>query len=57
MEGDTGTGKRYRERAAEVRAEAETMASPEIRQMMLDIAANYEKLADRLDAVARRWGC
>jgi len=54
MERDIGSAKRYRERAVEVRAEAETMINPETRQMLLDVAASYERLAKTLEANARR---
>jgi hypothetical protein len=50
MDGDAGKVKRYRDRAAEMRAEAETMTGPETRKMLLDVAASYETLANMLAA-------
>ena len=41
-------GDRYRERAAEVRARAENATTPNTREMLLDLAASYEDLADRV---------
>lgn len=44
------TAERFRERAAEVRAEAETFFSPEVRQVLFELAERYDRLANRLDA-------
>ena len=44
---------RYRQRAAEVRAEAADIVNPSTKQMLLTIADNYEKLADKLDQIVR----
>jgi hypothetical protein len=38
---------RWRSLAAEARAAADTMNDPVARRLMLDIAAGYERLADR----------
>jgi hypothetical protein len=37
----------WRERAEEARRVAETLADPKARQTMLEIAGNYERLAER----------
>ena len=39
----------YRNRAAQLRAEAETMTDPEIRETLLEMADNYEWMAKQLD--------
>jgi len=54
MDGDASSAKRYRARAAEVRGAAEKMTSLETREMLLSIAANYERLASRIEASARQ---
>ena len=41
---------RYRDRALQLRAEAEQVSNPEARQALLNIAGNYEQLAKTLDA-------
>jgi len=46
--------KRYREIAAKARADAEKLTVPQAKQVLLDVAADYEKLADTLDANSRR---
>jgi hypothetical protein len=45
---------RWRARAQEVLAQAETMRDAEARQMMREIAARYEKLAQRVEQQAGR---
>lgn len=42
-------GKHYRERAEECRVIAEILATPLLRQKMLKIAADYERMADDAD--------
>jgi hypothetical protein len=37
----------WRERADEARRVAETLVDPKARQTMLEVAANYERLAER----------
>jgi hypothetical protein len=54
MDGDTGSAKRYRQRAMAVRAEAEKLTNPEAKQTLIEIADSYEKLAYSLDARTRR---
>jgi hypothetical protein len=56
MAGDDEKATLYRERAAEVRAHAESMTLPAAKRMTLDVAADYERLANTLDANARRSG-
>ena len=41
--------KHWRYRAEEARAMAESMTNPEAKQMMLDVAADYERLAKRAE--------
>ena len=45
---------RWRARAQEALAQAETMRDAEARQMMREIAARYEKLAQRVEQQAGR---
>jgi hypothetical protein len=42
-------GKHYRERAEECRVLAEILATVELREQMLTIAADYERMADTAD--------
>jgi hypothetical protein len=53
MDEEPDAAKRYRERAAQVREEAERITSPDIRQTLLTVADNYEKLAARIESRAR----
>ena len=46
----TGDPQQWRDRAAQMRALALTMKDPEIIILMTDLAADYEKLADRAAA-------
>ena len=55
MAGDDEKAKRYRKRAAEARADAESMTMRVAQRMLLEVAANYERLANTLDVNARRW--
>ena len=41
--------KHWRYRAEEARAMAESMTDPEAKQSMLDVAADYERLAKRAE--------
>ena len=41
--------KHWRHRAAEARAMAESLTDPEAKQLMLNVAADYEKLAKRAE--------
>jgi hypothetical protein len=50
---DAGAARLYRERAAEVRSEAEKMNNPETKQQLLKIADSYERLAKTIDARGR----
>jgi hypothetical protein len=45
-----GTVEHWLTRAKEARQVAETIADPEAKRAMLDIAANYEKVAKRAEA-------
>jgi DNA-binding ferritin-like protein len=54
--GETPKARRFRELAAEARAEAEKMTMPIAQKMLLEVAANYERLANTLDANANRAG-
>jgi hypothetical protein len=45
--------KRLRESAEESRTMAETLANPKAKQTMLQIAADYEKMAARAEFVAK----
>ena len=47
-----GDGKHYRERAEECRTIAEILASVQLRDKMLKIAADYERMADTVDNLA-----
>jgi hypothetical protein len=49
----TGDPQHWRDRAAQMRALALTMKDPEIIILMTDLAADYEKLADRVAKTAR----
>jgi hypothetical protein len=49
-----GKAERYRKLAAETRAEADRVTIPQAKQVLLDIAYSYDRLADTLDANARR---
>jgi hypothetical protein len=44
------TAERCRMRAAEVRCQADKLTLPVTRQMLFEVAASYEKLANLLDA-------
>ena len=44
------TAKHWRDRAEETRAVAEQLDDPEARRIMLEIAAGYERLAERAQA-------
>lgn len=46
-------GKRLRLRAEEARTVAEGMQSPEARQWLLGVAANYDRLADYIEGLAK----
>jgi len=52
MDGDTNTASRYRHRAEEVRAVAETTKDPEARKLLMHIAQDYEHIARSLEAIA-----
>ncbi len=56
MHGGDGKGTKYRQLAAKARADAEKVTVPQAKQVLLDVAADYERLADTLDANARRAG-
>jgi len=45
---------RWRARAQEILAQAETMSDAEARQTMQEIAAGYERLAQRVERQTRR---
>jgi hypothetical protein len=45
---------RWRARAQEIRAQAEAMSDAEARQTMQEIAAGYERLAQRVEQQTRR---
>ena len=45
---------RWRARAQEILAQAETMSDAEARQTMQEIAAGYERLAQRVEQHTRR---
>jgi hypothetical protein len=53
MDGGSFTAKNYRERANELRAQAQSMTDPGNRKIMLSIADNYEQLAKNIEAVTR----
>ena len=46
MGGGDGRGTRYRELAAKARADAENITVPQAKQILLEVAASYERLAD-----------
>ena len=48
MINDTKRYEAYRNRAEELRSVAETMKSRETREMMLLMAADYDKMAERI---------
>jgi hypothetical protein len=45
---------RYRKLAADARAKAERISFQQAKQILLDVAERYERLADTVDANARR---
>jgi hypothetical protein len=53
MDEDARSTKGYRQRAADLRAEAETMTNSQTKKMMQDVAASYDQLARSLEAMAR----
>jgi|SoiMethySBSTD1v2_1073268.scaffolds.fasta_scaffold3382668_1 hypothetical protein len=53
MDEEPSAAARYRERAAQAREEAEKISSPDIRQTLLTVADDYEKLAARIESRAR----
>lgn len=54
MRDGASSAERYRERAEQIRAGVEMLADPETQQILLKIAADYEQLANTLDANAPR---
>jgi hypothetical protein len=54
MDDDSASAKRYRQRAAEVRAKAEKMTSPDLKRSLMDIARTYDHLAARIEAGSSR---
>jgi hypothetical protein len=54
MAGESPKAKRYREMAAKARADAEKVTVPQAKRVLLDVGEGYEKMADTLDANARR---
>jgi hypothetical protein len=50
MRASYNDSKHWRDRAAEMRALADTMKSPDTAAIMLRLASDYDKLADRADA-------
>jgi hypothetical protein len=44
----------FRQRAAELRADAESVTDPELKQKLLDIAASFEMVAAELEANVRQ---
>ena len=50
MPSDIDVAEHWRTLAAEARARADEMSDPEAKQIMLSIAAGYERLARRADA-------
>jgi hypothetical protein len=53
---DLNDAKHWRDRAAEIRVLAEEMKEADARTMMLNLAMDYDKLADRAEDRARRDG-
>jgi hypothetical protein len=49
MEDNARSARGYRARAAQLRAEAETMSNPNTREALLRIASSYEQLAKRVE--------
>jgi len=56
MDEESPKATRYRKLAADARAEAERVTVPAAKQILLDVAHSYERLADTLDTNARRNG-
>ena len=52
MENYHAKAARYRERAGEVRATAEAAKEPESRQVLLDLALAYQRIAEAFDTMA-----
>ena len=50
---DARSTKGYRQRAADLRAKAETMTNPQTKKMLQEVAANYDQLAKSLNVMAR----
>ena len=52
MENYDAKAARYRERSGEVRASAETAKELESRQVLLDLALAYQRIAEAFDTMA-----
>jgi hypothetical protein len=53
MDDGAHSAEEYRKRAAAARAEATKMRDHELKETLLDVAASYERLASRVEAIAR----
>jgi len=52
MDGDQDTAERYRQRAQHVRAVAAQMMDKEAADLLLSIAADYERMAQTMKGIA-----
>ena len=50
---DARSYKGYRQRAADLRAEAETVTNAQTKKTLQEVAANYDQLAKSLEVMAR----
>ena len=53
MDGDAELAARYRKRAAEVRAIAETLTDDQAKKILIEVASDYEQMARALSEMAR----
>jgi hypothetical protein len=53
MDDETAQCKQYRIKALEARNKAETKSDPDVRETLLQIAADYESMANTLEALGR----
>ena len=53
MDGDAEIGARYRKRAAEVRAIAETLEDEQAKKTLIQVAIDYEQMARALNEASK----
>jgi len=52
LEENTRSARGYRTRAEQLRAEADTVKDDRTKKALIEIAANYDQLADRVEKIA-----